>query len=147
MSERYPLWGFKDPRTLFVLDEWHRQVPHLERVGIYRHPASVHRSLNKRSDDFTEAQAVELWRSSNERLLDEYDREPFPIIRFDVDPASLSASLASVAAYLHLDVPEQAHGFYDPALVHNADAAQEPIPSDAVEVWNRLQRSAANLPA
>lgn len=27
MCARFSLWGFKDPRTLLVLEEWNRQVP------------------------------------------------------------------------------------------------------------------------
>src|SRR5437879_6445777 len=48
LNERYSVWGFKDPRSLMVLDEWHRQVPNLVRVGIYRHPNAVYSSLKAR---------------------------------------------------------------------------------------------------
>jgi hypothetical protein len=42
------LWGFKDPRALFLLHGWEQRIPDMEYVGIYRHPMAVARSLNSR---------------------------------------------------------------------------------------------------
>jgi len=36
-----PLWAFKDPRTLLVLEGWLEVLPNLKFVGIFRHPAEV----------------------------------------------------------------------------------------------------------
>ena len=58
------VWGFKDPRTLLTLDGWHTLVPDLERVGIFRHPLRVARSLEQRDGMEREA-AVALWRAYN----------------------------------------------------------------------------------
>ena len=43
------VWGFKDPRTMFLLDEWQAQIPNLKMVGIYRHPMAVALSLQTRN--------------------------------------------------------------------------------------------------
>jgi hypothetical protein len=139
MNARHDAWGFKDPRTLFVIDEWQRQVPNLVRVGIYRHPLAVYRSLNKRHPDFTEDEAVGLWRAHNVRLLEEFRREPFTIIRFDVEPSVLSANLASMAAGLELDVSKDPKAFFDPDLVHNSNAIEERIPPSVIDVWDALR--------
>ncbi len=127
MDAAYALWGFKDPRALLLLDEWLRQVPRLERVGIYRHPRAVHRSLAARDARFTPRRAVRLWRAYVERLVAEHRRAPFPILAFDVGPDELDAQLRAVAGLLHLPVAEGAT-FYDPELVHQAGAARESVP-------------------
>src|SRR3954451_9257859 len=49
MSRRYERWGFKDPRTLLVLDEWRQLVGGLQLVGIARHPLAVAQSLSARN--------------------------------------------------------------------------------------------------
>jgi hypothetical protein len=139
MSAKHDLWGFKDPRTLMVLDEWHRQVDGLVRVGIYRHPLAVYRSLNKRHDDFTEEEAVGLWRTYNVRLIEEHRRDPFPVMRFDVDERTRSANLTSIATSLELDTSKDPEAFFDKQLVHNDPADTEPIPSDVADVWRTLQ--------
>lgn len=138
MNAQYPMWGFKEPRSLMVMDEWHRQVPNLVRVGIYRHPIAVYRSLKARHDDFTRGEALELWRRYNLRLLDELRSAPFPVLRFDADPALLRAALVSTSERLGLpaDRPE---AFFDGALVHHGEAAAEAIPSEVADVWAELQ--------
>ena len=139
MSESSSTWGFKDPRSLLMLEEWHRQVGGLVRVGIYRHPLSVFRSLHRRHDDFTEDEAVELWRFYNERLLYEYERDPFPIIRFDVERDRLLADLLRLAHHIGLETSRDPAGFLDESLIHNADAANAPIPERASAVWHALE--------
>jgi hypothetical protein len=146
MSRSHELWGFKDPRALLVLDEWHRQVDDLIRVGIYRHPLAVFRSLNARTGDFTVDEAVGLWRTYNTRLLEEYRRDPFPIMRFDVDPALLPAKLVTMAGSVGLDGTD-AHAFFDDKLVHNAEAAAEPIPDAAADVWAELENASLGAEA
>jgi len=42
--------GFKDPRTLLVVDGWKRVFPEIQFVGVVRHPCAVIQSLQKRSD-------------------------------------------------------------------------------------------------
>lgn len=50
MNAEYDRWGFKDPRTLLLLDEWQQQIPEgIAFVGVYRHPISVAQSLAERN--------------------------------------------------------------------------------------------------
>jgi hypothetical protein len=138
MSANHDRWGFKDPRSLLMLDEWHRQVGDLVRVGIYRHPLAVFRSLHKRHDDFTPDEAVDLWCFYNERLLAELARDPFPVIRFDVEHDRLLADLTQIAGSLGLDTTRDPSAFLDETLIHNADAAAAPVPERAAGIWNAL---------
>ena len=55
-------WLLKDPRTLLVLNAWTDTVPGLARLGIFRHPVAVARSLQRR-DKTDLATGVTLWRA------------------------------------------------------------------------------------
>jgi hypothetical protein len=111
----HAVWGFKDPRTLFTLGGWLELVPDLERVGVFRHPAPVARSLERRNamaaDD-----AVALWCAYNEALLDELRREPFPLLCFDEDPPVLQEKLLAVGRALRLSDQAGEERFFAPEL-------------------------------
>lgn len=140
MNADYPLWGFKDPRALLLLSAWRDAVPDLERVGIYRHPLAVHRSLAARSDRFDEARSTSLWCAYNERLVEELRRSAFPLLRFDVAPSELTALLDAVARDLRLPGADRASSFFEEGLVHNNDAAAaEPVPRACRALWDALE--------
>ncbi len=142
MNSRFPGgWGFKDPRALLVLGEWVRQAPRLARVGIFRHPMAVHRSLAARSDRFDEGRSIDLWCAYNERLVAEHDRSAFPVIRFDVPVEDLFAGLARVAQHLGLPEADRGSGFFEAELVHN-EAAAEPLPRACRALWSKLEAKA-----
>lgn len=89
-------WGFKDPRSLLMVDNWSALLPRLNFVGIFRHPFAVARSLKKRG--FTSIDdAVALWQNYNLRLLELYRRQPFPIFSFDEQPEVLLSKIESFA--------------------------------------------------
>lgn len=145
MNGRYPLWGFKDPRALLLMDEWRRQVPEgLVRVGIYRHPRAVHRSLASRNARFTPRRSFRVWRAYNRRLVEEHRREPFPLLRFDVAKESLFAGLVDAAAVVGLDVSGDPSAFFDESLVHNREASAEPVPWRCRTLWGYLEEQAAS---
>lgn len=139
MDADFPRWGFKDPRSLFVLDEWRRLLDRpLVRIGIYRHPLAVHRSLHKRNERFTERKSIKVWKAYNERLVDEHEADPFPLLRFDVDPGELQASLDRACDSVGLAGDERPADFFDASLVHN-DAADDSVPWSCRRLWKRLQ--------
>ena len=143
MNARHPTgWGFKDPRALLLLEEWKRVVPRLARVGIFRHPEAVHRSLAARSDRFDRDRSLKLWTVYNERLVAEHRRSAFPMMRFDVRPDELLERLAAVAKTLELPQARQASGYFDAELVHNV-AAEDPVPRSCRELWASLTACAA----
>jgi hypothetical protein len=96
-----PVWGFKDPRTLLTLAGWRALVPDLERVGIFRHPARVARSLERRNG-MSQDEGIALWLAYNEALLAELRREPFPLVSFDDEPETFREKLVEVARRLGL---------------------------------------------
>jgi hypothetical protein len=130
------IWGFKDPRTLLTLAGWRSLVPDLERVGVFRHPLRVARSLERRNDMPTEA-GIALWQAYNEPLLAELRREPFPLVCFDDEPAVLERKLGEVARALDLPGAARAEDFFSPELRH-ADSVPEPPPA-ARDLYEELR--------
>lgn len=139
MDAAYAAWGFKDPRSLFVLDEWRRLRGSLSCVGIYRHPLAVAKSLAARSERFDEDRSVKLWCAYNERLVEEVAARPFPLLRFDVPPDRLAAGLAAASRDLGLPKAEQGSAFFSEKLVHH-DPADLPVPKAARKLWDELER-------
>ena len=141
MDARYERWGFKDPRSLFVLDVWRELVPEgLGRVGIYRHPVAVASSLVAREPDVMDDESsAQLWLAYNERLVQEHQRDAFPILRFDVDRDRLLRGLDAVAgvwALPHSDAPST---FFESVLRHNDADARARVPASCQRCWDYLE--------
>jgi len=99
-----PVWGFKDPRTLLTTDMWIKAIPHLELVGIYRHPFLVAQSLMTRNQK-TEEQALDLWYAYNLNLQWLAQNKPaFPLIEFSTDSEDFKNQLKWLISVLKLDV-------------------------------------------
>jgi hypothetical protein len=136
-------WGFKDPRTLLVLDWWLAEIgSRVERVGIVRHPMAVAGSLHRRNADFSLEAGVELWARYNRCLLEEHRRAPFPIIEFGDDVAANRRAVHDVADHLGLSAPDRSAEFLDAELVHR-DAPQE-VPEAVGPLWDSLRSIAAS---
>jgi hypothetical protein len=50
-SRKYELWGWKDPRSVFFLDEWKKMIPKLKVLFLWRPCGEVVRSLSVRSSE------------------------------------------------------------------------------------------------
>lgn len=79
-------WGFKDPRTLLLLDGWLRLFPKMRLVGIFRNPSAVCKSLSARGGSLAvDHEAGErLWVHYNRLLLDIMHQHDAPLLSFDV---------------------------------------------------------------
>ncbi|NNE06756.1 MAG: hypothetical protein HKN15_13625 [Xanthomonadales bacterium] len=77
---KYPLWGWKDPRSMHFLHAWKALIPDMKSLIVWRHPQQVIDSLLRRAEqasggtaDFlaiSEQQALALWLASNRQALD-----------------------------------------------------------------------------
>ncbi|MCG3135007.1 MAG: hypothetical protein HMLKMBBP_02500 [Planctomycetes bacterium] len=141
MDAAYPAWGFKDPRSLFMLDAWRRLRGALVCVGIYRHPLAVAKSLAARSERFDEDRSVKLWCAYNERLVDELAARPFPLLRFDVPPDALLPALEAASREIGFAAAAKDSGFFSKDLVHHG-GSDLAVPKAARKLWDELERSA-----
>ncbi len=147
MTSASTRWGFKDPRALLLLDGWHRQVPDgLARVGIFRHPMAVARSLHGRAyDPLPMRHGLRLWRIYNERLVAEHRRDPFPLLRFDGPREGLQAAAEEVAKDWQLLTTSSGPAtFFDDELVHNDADTVERVPFSCRRLWSYLSANAVN---
>jgi hypothetical protein len=126
-----PVWGFKDPRTLLTLDGWLALVPDLERIGVFRHPMAVARSLERRNRMRTE-EAVALWQAYNEVLLKELRRRPFPLLCFDEEPDALQHKLLEASRALGLHESPDEERFFVPEMRHAEPAETARPPAQAL---------------
>ena len=123
-----PIWGFKDPRTLFCLEGWLDVLPDLELVAIVRHPLEVAASLQAR-DGLPLDQGVRLWQQYNECLFRWASRRPIQVLVFDANPQSMRSKLAKLLAQLQLprSLESDELTFFAPELRHQeADAITWP---------------------
>jgi len=134
-----PRWGFKDPRSLLLVEGWLDLVPDLQFVGIFRHPESVSRSLRKRGR-ITEEKAFELWKAYNSRLLELHRRMDFPLLCFDETEEILHQKLDEICAELGLKSPPDER-FFTPELKHHK-AKSGSIPDELKALYKALRNRA-----
>ena len=132
------LWGFKDPRTLLTLSGWKRVTNDIRFVGIFRSPTAVAHSLRLRSGMPLE-RAMRLWNHYNQLLLDEYDRQPFPVICFDWQEDMLHENINAIVTTLGLQVVGRDNRFFASDLRHCRDSAENHLPEESVAIYRRLQ--------
>ncbi|HEX7672449.1 MAG TPA: hypothetical protein VF395_22800 [Polyangiaceae bacterium] len=138
--EHTPVWGFKDPRTLLLLDFWREALSTLTFVGTFRHPLLVAESLSRRNGGSTE-QWLDLWAAYTERQLALHDSGPFPIVRFDAGEDVYRRSLAVMMETLGLRAPARL-GFFDPVLKHHVEPEPRALPERIQRLYDRLCRIA-----
>jgi hypothetical protein len=132
-----PVWGFKDPRTLLTLEGWQQLVPDLQPAGIFRHPLRVAQSLQSRNQLSLEA-GLALWKTYNDRLVEIHGREPFPIVCFDDEPATLEAKLREAGEVLGLRAAPPGEPFFTDEL-RNAPAEGGSVPAEIEALYDQLR--------
>lgn len=135
----HPLWGFKDPRTLFTIDGWRSVLPHLEMAGIFRHPLEVAASLQARNG-FSMDKGIAIWKAYNERLLSIHATSPFPVIEFHASPERLRGKLSSVLDALRLPQPLAASelGFFEEGIRRH-HVTDTKLPTAVDEIYRKLR--------
>lgn len=114
------LWGFKDPRTVLLLDFWRDALGDaLLPVGVFREPTAVVASLLRR-DGGESGEWFALWERYNEELLRQHEAAPFPLLEFGADAVAFREQLVPVLRQLRLR--GRGHEFFDAKLT----AAERP---------------------
>ena len=132
------LWGFKDPRTLLLLDQWKTQLPNLQLVGSLRHPASVAASLRRRNR-FTWEQGYNLWLGYNDKLLTCLQRESFPVINFDQTADAYREALQDLVMRQGLKVPAEGFQFFSNGLRNDQPSDYPVLPEKVARTYQALQ--------
>lgn len=136
------VWGFKDPRSLLLLDGWIEALPGLRFVGTFRHPAAVAASLAARNH-FDAARSHAIWLAYNRRLIDYHARFGFPLVSFDWPHERYLDALKAAAVAHGLRQPETGFRFFTTGLRRNAAPTEVGLPADVREVHERLLSLAA----
>lgn len=140
----HPLWGFKDPRTLMLLDGWRRLVPDMEFVGIYRHPMAVAQSLASRPAlPVTIREGLQMWYIYNRELLRQYRRKPFPILCFDWDEETFHHRLDQLHQQLGLRPVPPDERFYTKTLHKQTADSTVNLQPEIRELYEQLEAISA----
>lgn len=132
------VWGFKDPRTLFLLEFWREALGEsLECVGVFREPSAVVASLLRR-DGGTSAEWWALWTRYNDELLGAHGKKRFPLVEFGPSVEGFHRQMAPVLRALGL---REATSFFDPDLPSVSDLGA--APDAALALHERLRAASA----
>lgn len=131
-------WGFKDPRTLFLLDGWREKMGEVALVGAIRHPAEVMESLRRRNN-FAPEKGFDIWTRYNVRLLEVLEEEGgFPVADFSVDSATYIKSLVAIRKYLNLNARPDSE-FFTEKLRTSQIPEDVDVPEAALELYKKLR--------
>jgi hypothetical protein len=137
------LWGFKDPRTLMLLKGWKKLVPDIEFVGIYRHPMAVAQSLNKRpAMPVSIEEGLAMWYDYNKALLQQYRRQPFPLLCFDWNEDKFHHQLDILHAQLGLAPIPATERFYTRDLHKQVADTTALLPPKVRALYEQLEEIA-----
>lgn len=109
-------WCFKEPRTLITLPFWLHRTPPINFVGTFRDPIKVAVSLLVRPFvSIPLRRGLQLWLDYNRRLLAQWEKHPFPLISFDLQPKNYTQRLKQIIGELNqwMDLsPDNAETFF-----------------------------------
>lgn len=136
----FPLWGFKDPRFLLMLDQWESLGAKIEYIGIFRHPHSVAMSINKRGSGIVSFEkGMNAWFEYNKKLLAAYEKKPFPILCFDDQEIIFQKKMHDVINKMGLQVPAHEEPFYSDSLKNNASNEHSRLPWKIGRLYKKLR--------
>ncbi len=149
-DKRYPVWGFKDPRTCLTLDLWLDAAEEINAevraVFIARQPDSVARSMVKRGNTDHDT-ALSVWCTYNMRALECLDRREVSTIAISfesllAEPEDMGQRLAD---FLSIEFTrESLAGFIDSSLNRSSPVNRDwflpsPLPGPVAECAARLR--------
>ena len=128
--------GIKDPRLLITWEAWEPLIKNYCIVGIFRHPLSVSKSLNKRNN-FDIAKGMDLWKQYNNKLINFTKNEDVILIDFD-DFGSFKNKISNVLAKINLKFNEEALNYYNPSN-RSCDYIDSIEDDEASNLYNSLK--------
>ena len=132
-------WGVKDPRSMFFAKSWQSYFG-CEFLGTFRHPVEVAKSLESRAErtnkQMSREMALSLWKSYNAQLLELYRANPFPLVRYGIEPNLYLEQIRLVARQLNLN-PDGASTFFTKTLTHQ-ESMEALVPESCKNIWDEL---------
>jgi hypothetical protein len=138
----------KDPRMLLIPELW-REMP-MQRLGVFRNPYSVARSLLARGGPAGALGlkgAVELWKAYCRALREEHDLFRFPIVNFD-GADTLEKQVRSALPELGVKATARG-GFFEPGLPRHSEPnwREKLFDREALALYEDLASRSVRLPA
>jgi hypothetical protein len=143
-------WGFKDPRSIWLLEGYLQLFPDAQLIAIAREPRAVAASLMARPGELrlSAPEGLNLWLRTNARLLSLWNQYKFPILRFSSlgpdDPLFLGPLALFLARAQNGSCSFDsgaASAFFEAELVHQTGRELEEC-EQCAQLWQRLQDAA-----
>lgn len=143
VQSEFEVFGFKDPRAVLFWDCWRSLCDSLAievmPIGIYRDPRLVAASLTSR-DNLSTEEGFEIWSVYNERMLDAWAKNKFPLLCFSLFPDVFDFEIQ--VAYSALDRAinfgnKFTQGFFTTELVNQTDISGE-LPKNVNDLLQNL---------
>ncbi len=151
--KKYQLWGWKDPRSIFFLEDWKRLYPNLKALLLWRPYNEVIRSLMARSvaasNDVYKVEVVnasKMWMTYNRLVLDYKRNHPGDAVLFNINDVVLNGEKTYSAIN---DLLDQQLSYFDLMKIFDArlfnmqpvSKAEIPAQNDTVESLHHELRS------
>lgn len=134
-------WGFKEPRTLLVAQEWIEALPEWTGAGIFRDPREVALSIQGRNG-FALEKGFHIWNAYNQRLLELHRCHGVPVMEFTADPEQMRAGISRLIAHAGLTPPADP-AFFDASIPRNSGKAAElEMPPETARTLAALREAA-----
>jgi hypothetical protein len=144
-------WGWKDPRTILLLDFWADLLPEARWLFVVRPPENVVDSLLRRGDTafvVNPRHAIDVWVAYNKRILEFAHRHRQRAVVVDLeqvtaDPAGLVATVANLmGTVLAPPPPTYEEGLLVSALPAHRAGLVRTVRPEAQELHGQLRRLA-----
>lgn len=144
-TQRY--WGFKDPRSILLIEGWLEAIPEMGMVATIRDPVAVAQSLKRRAGkrragNNTLDVWLRLWLEYNERLLELQQAHGFPVIDFDLPADGYQQRLGQLIEQLGLRATPSGEHFFESSL-RSSERVDVELPAAVADVYARLTAVAA----
>ena len=128
--------GWKDPRTLLLLDFWEDGGRRWSYIGTFRHPMASATSLLEYKHIPTE-QGLELWLAYNRALLKKHGESSFPIVSFDAKQTDYLRGFQVASNEIGVQIHSMSS--FLSRMRHRTAVHSNDLPDEVLHVYDRLK--------
>ena len=133
-------WGWKEPRTTFLLRFWQELLPHLRYIICIRNPLEVARSLEKR-DGISIPVAAQLWSQYTREAIRNTERRPRIITFYEDYFSDPAGEITRVVKFCGLEIVEEfsrAQKMISEELRHQTTGTVELLNEESVPLEHKV---------